>query len=123
MTESQIFQTITKENLVHAARQRKQGGWQLTQISATAKDIYDLLYTFERDYDMVNLRVELAQGDWIESVTSVYSYAYLYENEIHSLFGIDIRGMNVDFEDKLYRTGVKAPFGIKTVESESEDNA
>ncbi len=118
MAYTQLFQVITKENLLSAARQRKNGGWLLTQISATCKNGVDLLYSFERDYDMVNLRLELAEGEWVESVSSVFPYAYLYENEIKDLFGVEVRGMNVDFQGNLYQIKVKTPFKIKTVEGE-----
>jgi hypothetical protein len=50
------------------------------------------------------------KGTALESVSSIYPYAYLYENEMKDLFGIQIQNINLDFAGKLYRTAVKTPF-------------
>jgi ech hydrogenase subunit D len=41
----------------------------------------------------------------------MYWNAFIYENEMHDLFGIQVRGMNIDFKGTLIRTAVKHPFG------------
>ena len=46
----------------------------------------------------------------ISSITSIYEVAYLYENEIHDLYGIEIDMMNYDFNGKLFRTVIPTPF-------------
>ena len=116
MSVTQVYHVIEKRELLGIAAMSKSDGWRLVQISVTAKETYDLLYSFEKDYDMVHLRVELIPGEWIESVSSIFPYAFLYENEMQDLFGIDVRGMNLDFHGELYQTKVKAPLHIKTVD-------
>lgn len=119
MAYTQTFENVSKADLIDRAIQFKHDGWRLIQISATFKGSYDLLYSFEKDYNMINLRVLLPDGEWVDSLSSIYSYAYLYENEMRDLFGIEVHGMNVDFEGKLYQTAEKTPFHVKTVEGEA----
>ena len=86
--------------------------WRLIQICASkvAEDSYEILYTFGRAYDIRNLRLCVHGNDRISSITSIYEVAYLYENEIHDLYGIEIDMMNYDFNGKLFRTVIPTPF-------------
>lgn len=86
--------------------------WRLIQICATkvGEDRYEILYTFGNSYDWKNLRITVTREDKVPSITSVYEIAYLYENEIHDLFGIEVVMMNYDFKGRLFRTGVPHPF-------------
>ena len=36
--------------------------------------------------------------------------SFIYENEIHDLYGINIKNINIDYKGKFYRTDVKAAF-------------
>jgi ech hydrogenase subunit D len=47
----------------------------------------------------------------VPSISSIYGCAYLYENEMHDLFGIKVEGMALDFHGTLYKTKVKFAFG------------
>ena len=47
----------------------------------------------------------------IPSISSIYWCAFLYENEIHDLFNVQVDGIAVDFHGHLYETAVKFPFG------------
>jgi len=40
----------------------------------------------------------------------MYWNSFIYENEMHDLFGIPVRGMNIDFKGTFIRTAVKYPF-------------
>lgn len=115
MTGSQTYEPVEKVNLFDVLWLYKQKGWRLAQISATTKESYDILYSIEKDYDMIHLRLDLAQGESLDSITGIFPYAYLYENELKDLFGIDILGLSVDFEGNLYQFSTDAPFGIKKV--------
>ena len=52
----------------------------------------------------------LPEDQEISSITSIFPCAFIYENEMHDLFGIQIKMINIDFEGKLYRTAIEAPF-------------
>ena len=82
----------------------------LVRALKVAEDSYEILYTFGRAYDIRNLRLCVHGNDRISSITSIYEVAYLYENEIHDLYGIEIDMMNYDFNGKLFRTVIPTPF-------------
>ncbi|GHV05835.1 hypothetical protein FACS1894217_03400 [Clostridia bacterium] len=99
-----------REQLIAGADEMKKAGYRLSQACVTTVEPYDLLYSFARDEELVSLRLRIAEGDEIESITGVFPYAYLYENEMKDLFGIKIRNINVDFKGNFYRTAQKTPF-------------
>ena len=41
--------------------------------------------------------------------------AFLYENEIHDLFGVVVKNINIDYGGTLYRTAIKTPFSVQNV--------
>jgi ech hydrogenase subunit D len=45
----------------------------------------------------------------------IYPNAFLYENEIHDLFGVGITHIAVDYRGTLYRTALGTPFSIDNV--------
>jgi hypothetical protein len=49
----------------------------------------------------------------IQSISVIYPNAFLYENEIHDLFGLTIKNMTIDYHGTLYRTAIKVPFSIE----------
>ena len=60
-------------------------------------------------------RITAAPGEEIPSISAVYPNAFLYENEIHDLFGVIIRNINIDYGGTLYRTAIKTPFSVENV--------
>ncbi|GHU88340.1 hypothetical protein FACS1894202_04230 [Clostridia bacterium] len=99
-----------KGQLISGADEMKKAGYRLAQACVTTAEPYDLLYSFAKDDELVSLRLRIAEGEEIESITGVYPYAYLYENEMKDLFGIKIANINVDFNGNFYQTSVKTPF-------------
>lgn len=94
----------------------KSAGYRLVAISCVNKEGIELSYSFDKDYDFINLRIKMDYDTEIESVSCLYSYAFLYENEIKELFGVKIKNITVDFNDNLYRISVKTPFNMKKEE-------
>jgi ech hydrogenase subunit D len=48
----------------------------------------------------------------------MYWGAFIYENEMHDLFGVAVKGMNVDFSGNFIRTSVPYPFRNLTFRGE-----
>jgi ech hydrogenase subunit D len=46
----------------------------------------------------------------IPSITKIYPCAFLYENEMHDLFGIRIKDINIDYKGTLYKLARPKPF-------------
>ena len=91
----------------------KHDGYRLVAISATATEGIELTYSFDKDYDFINIRLEIDGETEIDSISSLFSYAFLYENEIKELFGAKIKNISLDFNNQLYRIPVQTPFAKK----------
>ncbi len=109
---------IPEETLLNETQAIRAEGYRLIQICATAvkEGGYEILYSFGKGYDETNLRFHTDGSKPVQSISHIFSPAWLYENEIHDLFGIEICDMVLDFRGGLYRTNIKAPFGHKEEE-------
>ncbi|NLX50237.1 MAG: NADH-quinone oxidoreductase subunit C [Methanospirillum sp.] len=112
--EEQPIEVIEIGSLVDRAAQKKVEGNRLVAISCAAVEgKYEVTYSFEeRDHRFTNLRVVVEPGGTVPSVTPVYWGAFVYENEIHDLFGLDVTGINVDYGGHFFDTKVKHPFAL-----------
>lgn len=111
--EYQEIKEISPDKLLPATLRLKNDGYRLVAISCTNKEGMELTYSFDKEYEFTNLRVHLDDGMEVESVSVIYPYSFLYENEIKELFGVPITDISVDFDDNLYRIAVKTPFNMK----------
>lgn len=110
--EEQPIELIEIETLMDRVAAKKMQGNRLVAIScAVVEDMNEVTYSFEdRDHHFTNLRIVVAPGGSLPSITPVYWGAFVYENEIHDLFGLTVLGMNVDFGGYFYKTKVPFPF-------------
>lgn len=110
MTDGQII-SIGPGDLVPTALQMKNDGCRLVQICATrTKTGYELNYSFAKGYDLANVRLEIAEDTEIMSISHIFEPAFLYENEIVDLFGVNIKLISLDYKGNLYRIEKKTPF-------------
>jgi len=108
------------DELVPRTEQMKKDGCRLVQIGCTkVGDDYEINYTFDKDYVLTNLRITIKQDTVLPSVSSVYFGAFVYENEIHDLYGIKVAGMNIDFGGHFYRTTIKQPFTVTVTKEDT----
>ncbi len=109
--EQQNIVAIDPQSLVSEAMKLKAQGYRLVQICATkAGEEYELSYSFGKEYELVCLRYCVPDGGEITSISHIFAPAFLYENEIHDLFGIQVNLMTLDYEGNLYRLEKKTPF-------------
>ena len=106
---SQVFEHIKNEDLIGYTYRLKRDGYRLVQISNTKKGNFHLIYNFDKNYELLGLCLEIEEGEEIESISGIYPYAFLYENELQDLFGVKISNMSIDFKGNLYKTSVKTP--------------
>jgi len=113
MSEPQEIIPIEKDALLGAVSDLFAQGYRMVQIGCTTlENAYELNYSFDKDYLFKNLRITAKPEDEIQSISVIYPNAFLYENEVHDLFGIKIKNMSVDYKGTLYRTAIKTPFSI-----------
>jgi ech hydrogenase subunit D len=116
MSEPQENTPIGKNDLVGMVAQFFAEGYRLVQIGcSTLPSAYELNYSFDKDYRFKNLRVTAAPGEEVPSISVIYPNAFLYENEIHDLFGVVIKNINIDYRGTLYRTAIKVPFSVENI--------
>jgi len=112
--EQQTVRMISPQDLLADTLRLKNGGYRLVAISCTNKDGMELSYSFDKNYELLTLRFVLTEEEQeVESISVIYPYSFLYENEIKELFGVRIKDIAIDFEDSLYQIPVKTPFGRK----------
>ena len=113
MAQEQVTVPISVGELVERTAQMKKNGCRLVQIGCTkVGDDYEINYLFDKEFALTNLRITVKQDTVIPSVSSVYFGAFVYENEIHDLYGITVTGMNIDFSGHFIQTTVKHPFSV-----------
>ena len=111
---SQDYSTVTPDGLLSAVRDLKGEGYRLVQICGTLKeDGIEVLYSFDKDHIAKNFRVLLAQEEKIESISGEYWPAFIYENEVHDLFGITFKHLALDFGGKFYKVSEPTPWNPK----------
>lgn len=109
--ENQTTTNIEVGQLIGCVERFRNDGYRLVQIGCTkAGDLYEINYSFDKDYHFENIRIIVSQDAEIPSISGMYWNSFIYENEMHDLFGIQVRGMNIDFKGTLIRTAVRFPF-------------
>ncbi|MDR3363593.1 MAG: NADH-quinone oxidoreductase subunit C [Clostridiales Family XIII bacterium] len=98
--------------LLGTAGDAKTAGYRLGQICATlAGDTLEILYTFEKDNILKNYKFTIgAAAPELQSVTAIYPYAFIYENEMHDLFGVTFKNLALDYGGKFFKTAQATPW-------------
>ncbi len=118
MAIKQNFRPIELSQLLEESKRLKEEGFRLAQLHPVLErdDSITLIYTFIKDANVVNLKVRGIQKGVTEvpSVTELFLTAFVFENEAHDLFGVNVVGNVLDFRGKFYAfaEGVKAPMTI-----------
>ncbi|NMB77657.1 MAG: NADH-quinone oxidoreductase subunit C [Methanomicrobiales archaeon] len=124
MMEPQVIAPISVGEVVQKAQQAKKDGCRLVLISCTKiGDDFEIIYTYEKDLKMTNFRITVKQDTEIPSISSVYFGSFVYENEIHDLYGLPVKGINIDFKGTFYKTAVKHPFSVTITKEKKEGDA
>lgn len=109
----QTIKEISAGDLLAETVKMKNEGCRLVAITCTNKDGMELSYSFDKDRELLNLRILTDTETELPSISIIYPYSFLYENEIKELFGVKITGITPDFNDELYKIPVKTPFKDK----------
>ncbi len=118
MAIKQNFRPIELSQLLEESKRLKEEGFRLAQLHPVLErdDSITLIYTFIKDENVVNLKVYGIQKGVTEvpSVTELFLTAFVFENEAHDLFGVNVVGNVLDFQGKFYAfaEGVEAPMTI-----------
>ena len=116
MSEPQEIVPVDNSDLVGLVAELFAEDYRLVQIGcSTLPNGYEFTYSFDREYLFKNLRFTVVPGEEVPSISVIYPGAFLYENEIHDLFGVAITHIAIDYRGTLYRTALGTPFSIDNV--------
>lgn len=120
MAITQDFRSIPLDKLIDTCKERKNEGYRLAQLCPKLEhdESITLIYTFVKESEMINYKVSGIEKGVTEvpSVTELFIAAFVFENEAHDLFGVNVVGNLIDFQGKFYSfaEGVEAPMAIVT---------
>jgi hypothetical protein len=80
-----------------------------------APNVFEIAWAFARDREFETIREQITVGEAVPSISEFFGAAFLYENEIRELFGINVTGINVDLRGQLYQTATKVPFSHQAI--------
>lgn len=118
-----VFETIELDDLFETISGFKECDYRFVQICATTlEDSCGLLYTFiapdAANGCLTGLVVNVPDGMPVPSITELYPAAFVFENETHDLFGVDIYGINLDFQGEFYKVAQKFPMNPRAAEEQ-----
>ncbi|WP_400204117.1 NADH-quinone oxidoreductase subunit C [Candidatus Methanomassiliicoccus intestinalis] len=117
----QNFIQIDTSELLQKIRELNSEGYRLGQICGTPKgDEMELLYSLDKDLSLQNLKSTVSYEASIPSITEIYWPAFIYENEIHDLFGINFTDSKLDYHGNFFKLSKPTPWK-QQAESEKED--
>lgn len=112
MTEEQNIMIIDKDQLLEKVSAYSAQDYRLVQICCVKlPESIEMNYSFDKDSYLENLKIIIPNNDVeIPSVSGIYSAAFIYENEMHDLYGLKISNIALDYKGTFYKTSVKNPF-------------
>ena len=113
ITAVQDFEYVELSNLISRVSDLKAEGYRLVQICGVVLDdeTYEILYSFDKDHLLKTLRLDIKiDVDEVESITGIYWPAFIYENEIHDLFGVQFNHSKLDYQGTFFRIVKETPW-------------
>jgi ech hydrogenase subunit D len=119
----QNFVPVTASGLVSKVQDLLAEGYRLGQACCTKTgDGFELLYSFDKNHELLNLKMTLSEGEEVASITNVYWHAFIYENEIRDLFGINFKHSELDYGGHFFKVSEPTPWNPKNAEKEAGQN-
>ncbi len=105
VTASELFDTVAG---------LKEQGYRYVQACATkVANGIEILYSFDKDHALHNLRLSIADDEEVMSITSIYWPAFIYENEMQDLFGIKFKHMELNYGGRFFKVSTPTPWNPK----------
>ena len=113
----QDFEPLALSELHGFAESRRAEGWRYVQtLAVLTEEGVDLVYSFMKDGHLANSVVSIARDAVVPSISDLFLAAFVFENEIHDLFGVTVEGIAIDFEGSFYQLANEAPMTILSPE-------
>lgn len=118
MSVKQDFRPLALNQLLDTCKEYKEKGYRLDQLLPKLErdDTITMIYTFVMGEEIVNFKIGgiIKNETVVPSVTELFIAAFVFENEAHELYGVNIEGNVLDFKGNFYKfpEGVEAPMTI-----------
>ena len=110
----QLITPVANVDLLSVVRGMKKDGYRLLQICATkVSEGFEILYSFDKEHELTNLKLTIPEEEEVQSVTGEYWGAFIYENEMHDLFGIKIVNNELDYGGNFFKVSEPTPWNPK----------
>ena len=109
----QQLKVVEPLHLLETVGLMKKDGYRLVQVLCTrVEEGFEITYSFDKDYVMENVRCIVPEGGSVMSITSQFWSAFVWENEIHDLFGVNIEFIapEVDFGGHFFHLAKENPW-------------
>jgi ech hydrogenase subunit D len=117
----QDFQPVEASGLLAKVQDLDAEGYRFGQMCASkVKDGFELLYSFDKDHVLLNLRLTIAEEEDVASITGVCWPAFIYENETQDLFGIKFKHSALDYGGHFFKVSEPTPWNPKKQDKEAE---
>lgn len=108
---------VEASQLLPKVKELKSQGYRFLQACATKMDDgIEVMYSFDLDHDLLSLRMNIADDEEIQSISGDYWSAFIYENEMHDLFGIKVANNVLDYNGNFFITAMETPWNPKNEE-------
>ena len=95
-----VFVPVEASELLAKVRSMKADGYRLGQACATkCKDGH--------------IKVMVPEDMELQSITGEIWSAFIYENEMHDLFGIKFKNLELDYQGNFFRVAQKTPWNTE----------
>jgi Ni,Fe-hydrogenase III component G len=73
----------------------------VTMTCCDQGEAHDILYHFDKNYQLKHLRVRCPKGTALPSVSGIFFAALIVENEMQDLLGVKVDGLAIDFKGRF----------------------
>lgn len=102
--ENNNFSSVESAQLLDEVKNLKEDGYRFCHICADKnEDGFELIYSFEREDRIINLKTDIALDEEVSSITFVYWTAFGPEFDLVKNFGIKFKYVATDYVDEFYQ--------------------
>ena len=115
------YKEISVESLPALSERMQQEGCRFIQLLAVNTDSgIDVQYSFMKDGIINNFTIKgVKKTTVIPSITDRFIAAFVFENEIHDLFGVNISDIAIDFKGNFYALSQSEPMTVISPEQKA----
>ncbi|MCL1809159.1 MAG: NADH-quinone oxidoreductase subunit C [Clostridiales bacterium] len=119
----QNFVPVTASELLGKVQDLKADGYRLGQACCTKlQEGLEIMYSFDKDHELLNLKLTVGEGQELESISNTIWHAFIYENEMHDLFGVKFNNSVLDYGGHFFKVAEPTPWNPNNEERKAEQN-